>query len=103
MVARNGWKLLPLYRFNNETGDWYHAANTKFRDRRWLQQARNGGGTPPQKYARVVGPSAATLKTDQLFSIGIVNSRREISLYIIFCYWPNLKQKEIRNNHSAIL
>jgi hypothetical protein len=39
-VAREGWKLLPLYRFNNETGDWFHSANTKFKDRRWLQNAR---------------------------------------------------------------
>jgi hypothetical protein len=40
LVAREGWKLLPLYRFNNETGDWFHSANTKFKDRRWLQNAR---------------------------------------------------------------
>jgi len=36
LVAQHGWKLLPLYRFNNETGDWYHVTNTKFKDRRWL-------------------------------------------------------------------
>ncbi|XP_023323706.1 uncharacterized protein LOC111697807 [Eurytemora carolleeae] len=36
LVAEEGWKLLPLYRFNNETGDWYHSGNTKFKDRRWL-------------------------------------------------------------------
>jgi len=36
LVAEQGWKLLPAYRFNKETGDWHHSANTKFKDRRWL-------------------------------------------------------------------
>ena len=31
-----GWKLLPQYRFNNETGEWRHRTNSVFRDRRWL-------------------------------------------------------------------
>ena len=36
LVADQGWKLLPLYRFNNETGEWRHRSNSVFRDRRWL-------------------------------------------------------------------
>ena len=36
MVAEEGWKLLPLYRFNNETGEWRHSSNSVFKDRRWL-------------------------------------------------------------------
>jgi selenocysteine lyase/cysteine desulfurase/tRNA(Ile)-lysidine synthase TilS/MesJ len=36
LVARDGWKFLPLYRFNNETGDWKHHANLEFKERKWL-------------------------------------------------------------------
>lgn len=35
-VAQQGWKLLPLYRFNNETGEWHHKDNSVFKDRKWL-------------------------------------------------------------------
>lgn len=56
LVAREGWKLLPVYRFKNETGDWYHATNTKFRDRRWLQHASFVGGR-----LSYVTPAAATV------------------------------------------
>ena len=35
-VVEQGWKLLPQYRFNNETGEWRHRTNSVFRDRRWL-------------------------------------------------------------------
>ena len=36
LVAREGWRLLPMYRFNNETGEWHHRSNSVFKDRRWL-------------------------------------------------------------------
>merc|ERR1719474_1409842 len=36
LVAREGWRLLPMYRFNNETGEWHHKSNSVFKDRRWL-------------------------------------------------------------------
>ena len=36
MVVNEGWKLLPVYRFNNETGEWRHHTNSVFRDRKWL-------------------------------------------------------------------
>ena len=36
MVVEDGWRLLPVYRFNNETGEWRHHTNSVFRDRKWL-------------------------------------------------------------------
>jgi len=36
IVVNEGWKLLPAYRFNNETGEWRHQTNSVFRDRKWL-------------------------------------------------------------------
>ena len=36
MVAEQGWKLLPYYRCNHETGEWHHLNNLQFNDRRWL-------------------------------------------------------------------
>jgi selenocysteine lyase/cysteine desulfurase len=38
LVARDGWKLLPLYTFIPSTGEWRHRSERKFalRHRRWL-------------------------------------------------------------------
>jgi len=35
-VAAHGHKILPLYLFNRETGEWHHKDHQVFRDRRWL-------------------------------------------------------------------
>jgi selenocysteine lyase/cysteine desulfurase len=35
-IAEHGWKLMPQYIFNNETGEWRHHTNQVFRERRWL-------------------------------------------------------------------
>ncbi|XP_037506129.1 uncharacterized protein LOC119382491 [Rhipicephalus sanguineus] len=35
-VACHGWKLLPQYNFNPETGEWKHSMHQVFKDRRWL-------------------------------------------------------------------
>ncbi|XP_013390956.1 uncharacterized protein LOC106159276 [Lingula anatina] len=36
MVAEHGWKLLPQYTFNPETGEWRHKQHQVFKDRKWL-------------------------------------------------------------------
>ncbi|KAL1110423.1 hypothetical protein AAG570_007954 [Ranatra chinensis] len=36
MVATEGWKLLPQYILNPETGEWRHHTNLVFRERKWL-------------------------------------------------------------------
>ena len=36
LVAGQGWRLLPVYRFNNETGEWKHFDNLEYRERKWL-------------------------------------------------------------------
>lgn len=35
-VAEHGWKMMPQYIFNNETGEWRHHSNQVFHQRRWL-------------------------------------------------------------------
>ncbi|UYV72707.1 hypothetical protein LAZ67_10000376 [Cordylochernes scorpioides] len=35
-VARHGWKFLPLYLYNPETGEWRHRHHQVYADRRWL-------------------------------------------------------------------
>ncbi|UYV72704.1 hypothetical protein LAZ67_10000370 [Cordylochernes scorpioides] len=35
-VARHGWKFLPLYLYNPETGEWHHRHHQVYADRRWL-------------------------------------------------------------------
>jgi len=44
MLAVDAWKLLPVYRFNNETGEWRHHTNSVFKDRRWLGHVSFGSG-----------------------------------------------------------
>jgi hypothetical protein len=37
MIGQDGWKLLPLYRYNHKTGEWkHHSRFTKFPGRKWL-------------------------------------------------------------------
>ncbi|XP_048589308.1 uncharacterized protein LOC5522122 [Nematostella vectensis] len=36
MVAESGWKLLPQYMFNPETGEWRHRKHKVFHNRKWL-------------------------------------------------------------------
>ncbi|CAG0904104.1 unnamed protein product, partial [Darwinula stevensoni] len=38
LIAKDGWKLLPLYRFNLQTGEWLHHTETAFKDRKWLSR-----------------------------------------------------------------
>ena len=37
-VARDGWRLLPHYRFDPKTGEWKHRSRMRrFQDRKWLE------------------------------------------------------------------
>ncbi|PIK37546.1 hypothetical protein BSL78_25616 [Apostichopus japonicus] len=52
MVAEHGWKLLPQYMFNPETGEWKQRHHQVFQDRRWLGSISYASGemvvpTPP--------------------------------------------------------
>ena len=44
LVAEQGWKLLPFYRCNHETGEWHHLNNLQFNNRRWLAHLKLGSG-----------------------------------------------------------
>nr|XP_018898965.1 PREDICTED: uncharacterized protein LOC109031724 [Bemisia tabaci] len=44
MVATEGWKLLPQYLLNPETGEWRHHTNVVFKDRKWLGSIRYTDG-----------------------------------------------------------
>ena len=35
-MAEHGWKLMPQYIMNNETGEWRHKTHLTFKDRKWL-------------------------------------------------------------------
>ncbi|KAL5012515.1 hypothetical protein ScPMuIL_011066 [Solemya velum] len=36
LISEHGWKLLPQYMFNPETGEWRHRTFQVFKDRKWL-------------------------------------------------------------------
>ncbi|XP_011055884.1 PREDICTED: uncharacterized protein LOC105146932 [Acromyrmex echinatior] len=63
MVATEGWKLLPQYVLNPDTGEWRHHTNSVFKERKWLGSIRytdgrmnaterraSGAGVFPQNY-----------------------------------------------------
>ena len=45
MVAEDGWKLLPQYLFNLESGEWLHHSNPALSDRKSLQSISYDTGT----------------------------------------------------------
>lgn len=64
MVATEGWKLLPQYILNSDTGEWRHYTNSVFKERKWLGSIRytdgrmnaserriSGSGVFPQNYS----------------------------------------------------
>ena len=44
MVAEDGWKLLPQYLFNLESGEWLHHSNPALTDRKSLQKVSYASG-----------------------------------------------------------
>ena len=44
MVAEDGWKLLPQYLFNLESGEWLHHSNPAMMDRKSLQKISYADG-----------------------------------------------------------
>ncbi|KAF0310154.1 tRNA-cytidine(32) 2-sulfurtransferase [Amphibalanus amphitrite] len=44
LVCEHGWKLLPQYRVNPETGEWRHHSNLVLKERRWLGDIRYTSG-----------------------------------------------------------
>lgn len=56
MVATEGWKLLPQYVVDLETGEWRHHTNTMCKDRKWLSQIRYVDGKMTMNERRISGP-----------------------------------------------
>ncbi|XP_034934386.1 uncharacterized protein [Chelonus insularis] len=55
MVATEGWKLLPQYILNPETGEWRHHTNSVFKERRGLGSIRYTDGKMISSERRVSG------------------------------------------------
>ncbi|KAJ8971596.1 hypothetical protein NQ314_000621, partial [Rhamnusium bicolor] len=56
MVATEGWKLLPQYVVDLETGEWRHHTNAVSRDRKWLSSIRYVDGKMTMNERRISGP-----------------------------------------------
>ncbi|KAM3966077.1 uncharacterized protein ACR2FA_012947 [Aphomia sociella] len=56
MVATEGWKILPQYVVNPQTGQWRHHTCTVLRDRKSLYSLRFGDGKITTHERRVSGP-----------------------------------------------
>lgn len=55
MVATEGWKLLPQYVLNPDTGEWRHHTNSVFKERKWLGSIRYTDGRMSASERRVSG------------------------------------------------
>ncbi|XP_051171348.1 uncharacterized protein LOC127288124 [Leptopilina boulardi] len=55
MVATEGWKLLPQYVLNPDTGEWRHHTNSVFKERKWLGAIRYTDGKMNATERRVSG------------------------------------------------
>lgn len=55
MVATEGWKLLPQYVLNPDTGEWRHHTNSVFKERKWLGSIRYTDGKMIASERRVSG------------------------------------------------
>ncbi|EZA53975.1 tRNA 2-thiocytidine biosynthesis protein TtcA [Ooceraea biroi] len=55
MVATEGWKLLPQYVLNPDTGEWRHHTNSVFKERKWLGSIRYTDGKMNATERRVSG------------------------------------------------
>ena len=69
LVARDGWRLLPVYQFNHANGEWFHKKSlNKFPARKWLSSAlkslrhgiSGGGGGAAAATAAATAATAAT-------------------------------------------
>lgn len=56
MVATEGWKLLPQYVVDLETGEWRHHSNSISKDRKWLGSIRYVDGKMTMNERRISGP-----------------------------------------------
>lgn len=56
MVATEGWKLLPQYIVDLDTGEWRHHANSISKDRKWLGSIRYTDGKMTMHERRISGP-----------------------------------------------
>ncbi|XP_045480005.1 uncharacterized protein LOC123684683 [Harmonia axyridis] len=56
MVATEGWKLLPQYMVDLETGEWRHYTNAITKDRKWLSSIRYVDGKMTMNERRISGP-----------------------------------------------
>ncbi|KAJ8947704.1 hypothetical protein NQ318_001543, partial [Aromia moschata] len=56
MVATEGWKLLPQYIVDLETGEWRHHTNALSKDRKWLSSIRYVDGKMTMNERRISGP-----------------------------------------------
>jgi len=68
-VANHSWKLLPLYSFFVDTGEWKHKNRTKYVDRKWLSHISYSGG------------KIAFKKTNEWTYTSSVSSSDKASLY----------------------
>lgn len=56
MVATEGWKLLPQYVVDLNTGEWRHHTNAVSKDRKWLSSIRYVDGKMTVNERRISGP-----------------------------------------------
>ncbi|KAK3925055.1 tRNA-cytidine(32) 2-sulfurtransferase [Frankliniella fusca] len=100
MVATEGWKLLPQYILNPDTGEWRHNTNTVFRDRKWLGSIRYVDGKMQCFERRVSGQSPCPHDTGDCLHTArnIFNKARKMAQR-----YPLPDQRLMFDEHTAAL
>ena len=67
LTCESAWRLMPQYRFNNETGEWKHFDNLEYRERKWLGNISYASGKFEFRQQQQGRNSIALLKSQQTF------------------------------------
>ncbi|XP_037087662.1 uncharacterized protein LOC119108188 [Pollicipes pollicipes] len=76
LVSEHGWKLLPQYRVNPETGEWRHHSNLVLKERRWLGDIRYGSGRMEYRQ-RSAHPPAPELRACAARARALIDSAKK--------------------------
>lgn len=109
-LADHAWKLMPLYRFNQQTGEWKHKSRlTKEPQRKWLTNFDLTGGNKrteaqqpaaPPDYEKLLREAEEILRTSAASDKDVLGDQRKVlkdgDLDVLWFLLPSDAQKELQ-------
>ena len=115
-IAENGWRLLPLYRFNQKTGGWKHKARlTKEPQRKWLTNFDLTGLNPHRKmperteeawdFPSLLKEAAELMQTSATKDKDVLGDQRKVlkdgDLDVLWFLLPSDAQHELQSSSNT--